>query len=116
MHFFNTLLQNSPEPCEILVPTLGVTQSFLKKPLQERLLQWHSMVRVRCGSDFGESRVIPYSTVCAGNESDRVDLEGKPKAWFLKRGFTSPAKVMDRLCETICTLTSQTISGNHRIR
>ena len=59
MHFFNTFLQISPEPCKISVPVWGMTQSYLQKLLQERVLQWYSMVQVRCGSDFGERRAIP---------------------------------------------------------
>ena len=115
MFYFNTLLQISLEPCEILLPAFDVTQPFLRKPLQERCLQWYSMVRVQCGSDFGECCAVPHYAVCAGNESERVDLQGKPKVWFPKQGFTtSLAAIMDRPCDTICTLTSQTISGNHR--
>ena len=55
---------------------------------------------------------LPYSALHARNESHRADLEGDSQARVPKRGlFATLEKVVDRLCDTICALTADTISS-----
>ena len=58
-----------------------------------------------------ESMNVFYSAVHTGNESDRADMERDKKTWFKNEVFKSLQKVVDRLCNTICSLSNETIKS-----